>query len=1215
MKRKLLLAAVLAAGALGMRAQTDVTSTYLTNADFEGTATSYAQPQSGRDIYQPNGWSISYTNGEGNDMTSLNSETTCWNNFSGKPQPTNGGSKAYWMRFRWGNSENITLSQETSEALPAGTYAVTAEAYSDDATGTATISANGLTKTVRVNSTWDTYTLVFTLASAQKVTVTLSYTNTAADDKVAAFDNVKILDLTSEPTGISLKNDLGGMAANLSDFNVWYDDYTLEVAGTAGTEITVAADNISYTPEATGTVRFVKKDGIVYVFEGATYKTAVHSNKADYVYSTTLSKDDPITGNLLENPSFETLGDKIADGKYKFGTPWTTNVTEAASGIRVGTGSAQHGSYVLVWRGSGNNNYFSQAVSSLSKYKGYKVFLQQIAGGNATAKFNIGLGNAAGDYSYMSTQMPLGSGKDGTYNAVLGVNENMPATGVYFTFRNTSSNTASSGSDPVTQIDWIGLLGSDDFPITGVSSASYVYGTAYAPATAKVSYLAAKAEAEITIADATYTNVTGEERTTLQGYIEAPVEDNDEAYNTATGNIQTAQTAFTSALSHYQALIDAQAAVPALAYASASASAFKTAVATSASDADAKVATMTTDIRAYYESHAMAEGDATAIDYTSHLTNYNNPSNTNGWTISNTTGDSKMRIMSNEPYTDADETSNHSYFDSNSWGAAFATTFTQNVTLPAGTYLLTAKARGNGTTTYKVIAGEESTDITAMGNSGGVFGRGWNDYSVEFTVASEEAVTLGIQMETGSNGNWLSFGNFRLVKINNTLADATDYNNLTAAIDAAEAKTLGFEDGEYAPYANADVLAKLVEAKAINQSANNEQSAVQAVTTALTNATWTANAGDVDAIFNGSFSSDVEGDWGLTGWTRTNGWGQQRDDVSGGYGYYNQPGSLKYGDTGVYTMPLKANTIYSLTFKYASWEDNSNNGMTVSVLNGENGMAAKTFDANKTKYTNGLKEQTILFVTGAAGNYVLTLANDGNTVITGVSLTKAASQVLEFADDQPAPNYAPGTYPTVKVTRTLTVDRWATAVYPFEVEFPTMLSSYATVATLNSFENGELEFASGSNTANEPFLMRVNSSMAVDMINSYGITLTNVDVAAAKATPATAGTASFIGTYSPISVTGESTEVVNYVLSNNNLYKVGEKAATINPYRAYIQVPASVSETKVRFVVDNEVATSIEGIEATENVENGKIYDISGRLVTRPVKGLYIKNGKKFIVK
>ena len=46
MKRKLLLLAAFVASALGMRAQmTDVTSTYLTNADLEGDATSYAKPK------------------------------------------------------------------------------------------------------------------------------------------------------------------------------------------------------------------------------------------------------------------------------------------------------------------------------------------------------------------------------------------------------------------------------------------------------------------------------------------------------------------------------------------------------------------------------------------------------------------------------------------------------------------------------------------------------------------------------------------------------------------------------------------------------------------------------------------------------------------------------------------------------------------------------------------------------------------------------------------------------------------------------------------------------------------------------------------------------------------------------------------------------------------------------------------------------------------
>ena len=1209
MKRKLLFALIsLIAGGGNLWAQTDVTSTYLTNADFEGSYSSYSKPSGDRDIYQPEGWGISYTNGNENDLTSLSSSTTQWSQFSGKPQPANGGTNTYWMRFRWGGSENITLSQETSANLPAGTYAVTVDAYSDDNTGTATISAAGVTQTVRTDGVWATHTVVFTLVSAQKVTVSLSYTNTAADDHAAAFDNVKILDLNSEPSGIALRNELGGTAADLADFNVWYDDYTLEVAGTAGTAISVAADNISYTPEATGTVRFVKKDGIVYVFEGTSYKTAVHSSKAAYAYARTLTKDDPTTDNYLENPSFETTGDFITGKKYKIGSPWSTNYSGSDIRIDKGTKSGIHGECVLVWRGSGSGKdwYFTQQVTTLPKYKGVKVYLQQIDAGNANAKFNIGLGNAAGDYSYLSTQVTLGTSQNGVKNAVLGYNEDMATGDVYFTFRNTSTNTASSGSDPVSQIDWIGLVGSDDFPISGVSSAAYVYGTAYAPATAKSSYLAAKAEAEATIADATYDNVTGEERTNLQAAIDAVVEDNDEAYNTATGNIQDAASAFTDALSHYQALIDAQAAVPDLAYASTSASAFKTAVATSASDADAKVASMTTDIRAYYESHALAEGVDGAVDKTSLLTNYNNPSNTSGWTITNTVGNSNMRTMSNESYTDSDGTNNHSYFDSNSWGTAFSTTFTQNVELAAGTYILTAKARGNGTTTYQITADGETTDISSIGNTGGVFGRGWNDNTVEFTLAAKKTVTLGINMVTGNSGNWLSFGNFRLVRIAFTAATTADYDALNAAISTAEAHTLGFEDGEYAPYNNVDALTALANAKAVNQSVENAKSDVEALTTALSGASWTANSGDVDAIYNGMFATVAEGQNYPDGWTRTNGWGNMQSGIEGDFAtaYYNQPGSLQYGNQGVYTMPLAASQLYKLTFSYRSHENNSNNGVTVSVKNGDDGMSDFKFPGNGS--TSVWKTVSAYFTTGAAGDYVLTLANDGNTWMTNVSLVKADASELTISSGKPAndtffQNLTLG-------GRTFSHDNWNTLCVPFAFD----KDNFAEVKELSSITvtgNHVGMTLSDAETivAGMPYLVKAKN-------NGDALTATNVLVGAnVQESSATADgyTVNYVGTYDGVALTDANSNA--FVVSNSQLWNVNSDV-TVGAYRAYFTV-ATANEVKALFFNfdDTDAIRSI--ADSQEPTADGQIFNLAGQRLSKMQKGINIVNGKKVLVK
>ena len=64
----------------------DVTSTYLTNANFEGEYSVYKYPrgESNKDraIYQPKDWEISYTNGKEWDMTVLKSGDLSYSSFS-----------------------------------------------------------------------------------------------------------------------------------------------------------------------------------------------------------------------------------------------------------------------------------------------------------------------------------------------------------------------------------------------------------------------------------------------------------------------------------------------------------------------------------------------------------------------------------------------------------------------------------------------------------------------------------------------------------------------------------------------------------------------------------------------------------------------------------------------------------------------------------------------------------------------------------------------------------------------------------------------------------------------------------------------------------------------------------------------------------------------------------------------------------------------------
>lgn len=74
-----------------------------------------------------------------------------------------------------------------------------------------------------------------------------------------------------------------------------------------------------------------------------------------------------------------------------------------------------------------------------------------------------------------------------------------------------------------------------------------------------------------------------------------------------------------------------------------------------------------------------------------------------------------------------------------------------------------------------------------------------------------------------------------------------------------------------------------------------------------------------------------------------------------------------------------------------------------------------------------------------------------------------------------------------------------------------------------------------------------------------------------------------------------------------------EKDRVSNPFRCYLQLPAKVLNALSIVFADEDDTT---GIKEVESVDNGAVYDLSGRRVeniSRP--GVYIMNGKKFLVK
>ena len=334
---------------------------------------------------------------------------------------------------------------------------------------------------------------------------------------------------------------------------------------------------------------------------------------------------------------------------------------------------------------------------------------------------------------------------------------------------------------------------------------------------ALITYNIALANAQTIIADGQYSNVTGSEKTALQAAIDADAsldKTDADAIEAATTTLSDATTAFTGAKSAYDTFVAAKAVeYPTLAYAT---TAKRTALdnaqaaaATSASDADTKKAAIQTAARQYYESHALAEGVDGAENKTTLITDPNfagvtiSEQTAGGWTFDQTGG--SAQILSGESFTDGSGSSSYSYFDYYNNGANNQNIHQVISDLAPGRYMLTATARAHSNFSGNIqlyVTDKGSVNISAIGNSGGVFNRGWNDTSVEFYQTTTGDVTIGAKAINGKK-EWWGVTRFRLVRLGDAYASVKIGATGWTTFASSNAVDLSDLDGATAYYASA----------------------------------------------------------------------------------------------------------------------------------------------------------------------------------------------------------------------------------------------------------------------------------------------------------------------------------------------------------------------------------------------------------------------------
>lgn len=156
-------------------------------------------------------------------------------------------------------------------------------------------------------------------------------------------------------------------------------------------------------------------------------------------------------------------------------------------------------------------------------------------------------------------------------------------------------------------------------------------------------------------------------------------------------------------------------------------------------------------------------------------------------------------------------------------------------------------------------------------------------------------------------------------------------------------------------------------------------------------------------------------------------------------------------------------------------------------------------------------------------------------------------------------------------------------------------------------------------TDTEIDLARVDGLMEAGKPYFYKTNADDKNVYFYKATAATVTSPvpnnGMVGTFDAMSAVPQGENI--YVLSNNTLYNV-DSEVSLAKNKAYVdlsQVNASDATSKARISISFNEATGIKNIDAAKKIANKKIYDLMGREVKQPTRGLYIIDGKKVMIK
>lgn len=276
-----------------------------------------------------------------------------------------------------------------------------------------------------------------------------------------------------------------------------------------------------------------------------------------------------------------------------------------------------------------------------------------------------------------------------------------------------------------------------------------------------------------------------------------------------------------------------------------------------------------------------------------------------------------------------------------------------------------------------------------------------------------------------------------------------------------------------------------------------------------------------------------------------------------------------------------------------------------------------------------------------AGDYTITIREPKVTLTTGFpaewetdevvsTLTVTAGKVL---DENSVEMPEAATNVNVTVLRTINANEWSTLCLPFAMTEAQVKEAFGDDVELGDFTSYDTTKDAGDNIesisvnfntvtaieANHPYIIKVSSAITEFTVDGVDIAPTANPCKNYYSTgkkPKLLG--SFVGTYVADFDFYSAADNYPLFLSGNKFYYATEDTQHMKAFRAffdfddYLPEAEEASSSRILMTFGNSETT---GVQSLKREEVSHIYDLQGRRVEEPAKGLYIKNNKKVVIK